>query len=375
MSTIEETGHCGSMHPWTLRFYDDDLEAELRAAVLKTNHILQAVVFSISIFSAVKIAGFSVVIVVVLQVASLGAWVMIFLANSHAPPNLHWTLDLALVEKLWLSGWIINVGVWWIMRWHGGISRIDPDETERMLACAAMWMFVMVTQRVLHINPWHRAFVTAVGLTIILSGDVWQQLLSGLVLGELEGYTLEKLLRDRFLDRAMMIEQLRKEKERRDYDLALAYQRHPPPRGLASVSSESSYGTNSELASYGLRQQNTRRSASPVQLLPVPDQCQVNDLIDNWILPQSQPSQPQPQASQPQASQPQASQPQASQPQASQPQPQASQPQAPQSQELRSRPPSRPSSRTLRQAPRRLASPSPVERRPVVGRRLAGGLP
>jgi len=185
------------MHPWTLRFYDEDLEAELRANVLKSEYMLQAGIVSVLVFATVRIAGYTVGIAVFFQIFFIGTAGLMFIATRHR--TLQWTLELSHFEPWWVAGWTINVAIWWALRWRGEISRIGPDETERILACATLWMVVMISQRLLHLNPWHRAFVTAVGLTIILSGEVWQQLLSGLVIGELQGYALEHLLRDYFL--------------------------------------------------------------------------------------------------------------------------------------------------------------------------------
>ena len=326
------------MHPWTLKYDDDALEAELRTTVQQGEYSLQSMLFHLVMFISVNVAGYTMGLALVIQLVSIAIMHIPGLADRSVP-SLSWAFAMPYVEKWWLLAWTTHIGIWWLMLWCGRISRIDPDETERIMACTMLWMIVMITQRVLHFSPWYRASVAGLGLTIILSGECTRKLLVGLVLGEMLGYTMERMLRDRFLDRCEMVERLQQEKERRDYDLAIA--RSPnrrrarnmslaseSSRRAGSVRSQSSYGTSSELASLHrgeLHRRNVRsrapsreRSVSPVVL--------------------------QPQALQPTALRPPS-------------------------------PPSRMRQSPVRTSVERTLADSSAQCRPIIGRRLAGGLP
>ena len=116
--------------------------------------------------------------------------------------------SLEKLSRMWVAGWAINTGVWWYMVANGTMRRLraDDDITD---ACGR-WMLMALVQHIFHFDALHRAVALLLGLTIILSSTHWwKQLLTALVLGDVGGYIIERMLRDTFLRRVEVREMLR----------------------------------------------------------------------------------------------------------------------------------------------------------------------
>ena len=234
------------IHPITLSFSDKKLENEVRsswksaALILGLNEVL--------IILATTAAGYGPTGFQVFSYTVGTALMLLLRGQNYMVASIFWTLC-----------WVTNVCAWWIMLWRGDISRIDPIELDRTTACGALWVLVGVGQHVMHVEFTQRLVVISCALTIILSGKVWRALLSALVIGEAAGYALERMLRECFLWHADTVEQLRCEKERVAFDLALV--QHEARLCGRRQPSESSYGTDSEVIAFVATGRSAPRSS------------------------------------------------------------------------------------------------------------------
>ena len=250
---------CVRIHPVSLQFNDDGIEAEVRAKVFNMGP-LHATFFGFLMVCLMQIAGYGLVAVRSPFIVFLCA--ALFMVDKFPDvligrlPSYCQSLLIEQRHKLhtifcWLGvgQWLVCIGLWWYMLFTGKLDRIQPGESERLLACCALWVVLPVFMHVIHVPFPFRLVVLASSLTIILSGDVVRPLLLSLIGGELSGSVLELTIRNNFRERWQDCERLREEKERVVYELMLAQKQRnflPERRSLkaSSASSHDSEGMN-----------------------------------------------------------------------------------------------------------------------------------
>ena len=221
------------MHPLTLEFDDEKLEAEIKSRVFSLPWMRAAMVLSLLVLLTIELAGYGrspLQYLVVLTMHWFGFAVIYFpglIAVIMPGRMLANRMELhTSVCRLGLVAWLGCMSAWWYMVLTGVLPRIRRDDFSKTLACCALWVLTPVTMHVLHFPFLIRSTVLASAMPIIFSGDIAQMLLAALAGGELLGYILEDLIRSGFRERAEQFERLRQEKERAVYELLLTQHHH-----------------------------------------------------------------------------------------------------------------------------------------------------
>ena len=159
-----------------------------------------------------------------------------------------------LIGMVFEVSWGLAVLPYWWQIWNGTLTRLQPDETEKMVGCCCLWVVAMIVPCVLHLSMRHCFLFYAHALAVVITSPHWQRhLLLAMMLGYGIGYTFERMLRGAFLDRAQDLEQLRREKERMAYDMMIAEHRSATTRsrrGNSPVRSRSSASSTRQPVSY-----------------------------------------------------------------------------------------------------------------------------
>ena len=182
------------MHPLTLHFDDPRAENELCAERLSMASNLLYLCGAIAVAFEWHLPNF----LINQSVAVITTLLCVYFASSSHEK----------LSQMWVFGWAVNSGVWWVMLWNGTLRRFRADED--ILAPCGIYFGMALVQRMLHIRARHRAATFAVVLAMILSSTYFRnQLLGALALGEVSGYIIERMLRDTFLRRVEVREMLR----------------------------------------------------------------------------------------------------------------------------------------------------------------------
>ena len=284
------------VHPLTLYFDDDELEAEFRNIQLHNSLVVLGCTGSV-LFICLEMSGYGrsplqlisfAVFCTFLGVAFRGTagWVHRVDEMLGKRNRLH-----AILCYLWIAIFTANITAWWWLTYRGTIQRLDPSDFRKIAACCGVWTVITVVQHVLIVPFGQRILVIYYGLTIALSGDVREALMTSIVVGELFGYALEHHLRSNLLvvdelrsEKELTVKRLKREKERALYDLALAQHRAKNSEG-GSIRSPSltSLGTNSELAassaSKKARSNSSSGAASTHSFISEPELTSLADTI------------------------------------------------------------------------------------------------
>jgi len=242
------------IHPLTLQFGDEALEADLRSHQLHSSRPIMAFFGGLGILF-LELSGYGrSMLQLVCCLPILGTCLV-----SHETINCNFNQLLPTIKLhtlycyVWSLSWTVNGAVWWQMIACGNIQRLQPTEFAKVGACCGLWITVLVTQHLLHISFAYRCVVLTLALSIALSGAVWEALTLSVFVGEACGYVLERSMRTGFLLRVEVMERLRCEKERAVYDLNIAQARRSKSPSLEDdhqsiPETMMTFGTNSELA-------------------------------------------------------------------------------------------------------------------------------
>lgn len=177
------------MHPFTLRFNDENVEQDIRSScVLQARSLIG--LFDLLIIAFVwKSAPHGHAFGQIMCVAAS------ILAISFAATRTH-----SLLSKLWVGLWAINVVVWWALVANGTLHRLGPEESGKLAACSGVYVGLTILQHILHLDASDRILVIAMVLTVIVTSSFWRMSLGlSLVVGDAVGYVLERNLRETFL--------------------------------------------------------------------------------------------------------------------------------------------------------------------------------
>lgn len=242
------------MHWWTLNFDDEELEQDLRR-----NRTAQC---------QVALSSISILLLGTGMFTRFGQFwfhyvcvaLLIFIPSMVKEEDCRWLLqtDLNTFGSIsWAFCWTVIIARFRWLTATEGYQDLGPDDTVDAIALCFMWMLNLISQRVMHANPWCRAVVIALGLMICGRNECWRHVFfSALFLGEVLGYVLERTIRDGFLHHMKSIEQLRREKERLHYELLMS-KKQQESSAASSIGSQSIPGRGnasssacSELASF-----------------------------------------------------------------------------------------------------------------------------
>jgi hypothetical protein len=207
------------MNPLTLRFDDEVLEKELQA---ETVGVATSVLLLFSVLNLVANAWSThrpFPITVLVLGAHVACGFSMHRARRHlAPHEAH-----RHSARMWTLSWVLLCGTWWTMLWLGLIERLKAEEGRMAAAYCTIWITTTIVQHMIHLPFEYRSVVLALALQVALSSSVWRaEVLASLLVGETAGYAIEHMMRVAFARRIERIEQLQVEKERANYDLALA---------------------------------------------------------------------------------------------------------------------------------------------------------
>lgn len=232
-----QRGAC--MNSWTLCFEEDAIEQQLRS---DTVHAANSVVLLFMVLSIVLnyLAGLTVHLVGNLSLfGTYSLFLVLLLRRRIAGQHMHRVHTLA--AGLWAAAWVINTSVWWMLIKQEMLERLKPHEGRKAASACSIWILVTVTQHVVHIPAAHRFLIVGIGMTIGLSSPAWRgELTTSMLIGELCGYALERMLRTSWLRQYYQLEHLRCAKERAMFDIALLKKNMSDSRSAASVVSRSS---------------------------------------------------------------------------------------------------------------------------------------
>ena len=237
-------------------------------------------------FHAGTVTGFTIPYLSVTYIGGIAA--VCYVRKRYPAHEAH-----RLISILWSFAWSLGMGYWWWLVHAGAMSRVGADEGHRAASACALWVSVSIVQHVVHIDAAQRAVVLVMAMTIVISSPFWRtELLASLLLGEASGCALDHMLRASFRAKQVRLEQLRREKERVEFDLAISesrFRRHSlgSRQGRVGLSRENSRGssrgssdggsscdTNSELATFNSAARNDAsrraRSKSPAPRSPAP---------------------------------------------------------------------------------------------------------
>jgi hypothetical protein len=232
------------MHLLTLHFDDPKLEAELCRGRLFSSHYMLAVFWSL-VFVFVRLTGYQKESVeVVLHMATFALGIVVagcFHAVTYAvgcTDGLMTIIERRLEPRislhtflsvLYVSMYVLNVGVWWSKILNGTHQRIRAKENmapdiNRIIAMCGLWVLVLILQHIMHVKFSLRMVVLGLALSIVATSEIWKELLMAVVIGEVLGFTLEHNMRVAFLMRAQSLESVQQAKERAVYDMMIAKQ-------------------------------------------------------------------------------------------------------------------------------------------------------
>lgn len=216
------------MHPFTLQFYDEEYERELRNGTRNASYRVLGLFFLLDILCRAVLpllnamfdpAPDTSAFIKYTAVALTYTTVAVVMRHAYFLP---WDQAAKMQDLLWLGSWVINVAVWWAMVLCGLARRLTEAEGQGAAVVCAMWGFVMVLQHVIHIGFRARMVVVFLGATMALTSQAWRkEMLAALLFGEAVGYSIEHMLRSSYLPRANRLENARIAKERSDYDLQM----------------------------------------------------------------------------------------------------------------------------------------------------------
>jgi hypothetical protein len=189
---------------------------------------------------------------------------------------------------VWAACWTLILAHHYWTNIRSGYG-LGPDDTVEALALCFMWVMTFITQHLMHCVGWTRAVVIVSASFVCSRNSNWRySFFIALIVGDTLGYVLERMLRQSFLHHMESIEQLRREKERIQYDFLMVqkqqqqqqeqqqqqpqqYQHQrlvPPPspqqRPLRGMSDDGSSSAFSELASMHERMEGL--NGSPTRL-------------------------------------------------------------------------------------------------------------
>lgn len=259
----------------SLRFTDPELEDQIKSRqISSTQQVLVLMAFIMFFFA--QVAGMQASATVVMLIHFTIAITLMRCGKqllNYSNAEVH-----GLIGMVFEVSWGLAVLPYWWQIWNGTLTRLQPDETEKMVGCCCLWVVAMIVPCVLHLSMRHCFLFYAHALAVVITSPHWQRhLLLAIMLGYGIGYIFERMLRGAFLDRAQDLEQLRREKERMAYDMMMAEHRSAtrsattrsrrgtsPVRSRSSTSStrqqrravfeadrSSTCGTNSELDGFG----------------------------------------------------------------------------------------------------------------------------
>ena len=216
------------INPITLEFDDEDAEQSLRAGTLDASQCILALFALLDILcraffplSNIMFDPASDKSKAVAYTCVAVTYTSVFIALRRLR-TLQVNEAVEFQDKMWMTSWVVNIGMWWAMTCCGLTRRLTADETQGAAVICAMWAFVMVVQHALHIGFRCRITVLLLALSIALTSVAWRkELLAALMFGEAVGYAMEHMVRSSYLPRAQTMEQMRMAKERSDYDLRL----------------------------------------------------------------------------------------------------------------------------------------------------------
>lgn len=228
------------IHPLTLEFDDEILEAQLKSDTLNLTVMRAGCILTLMLLSCMESAGYGrlpvqffgalFICLIAFVICYTPQFVIRFMPKRMQELISSKDKQHTSLTVLGVCVWSVCMLAWWRMIFTGALPRIQPDEFGKVLACCGLWVVATIGVHVLHFPFKCRVVFLFTSMPIVLTSEIAQPLLAALFGGTLLGHVLESVMRSNFRDRMHLVERLSQEKERVLYELNMTRHRQEAQR-------------------------------------------------------------------------------------------------------------------------------------------------
>ena len=203
------------IHPLTLEFDDEILEAQLKSDTLNLTVMRAGCILTLMLLSCMESAGYGrlpvqffgalFICLIAFVICYTPQFVIRFMPKRMQELISSKDKQHTSLTVLGVCVWSVCMLAWWRMIFTGALPRIQPHEFGKVLACCGLWVVATIGVHVLHFPFKCRVVFLFTSMPIVLTSEIAQPLLAALFGGTLLGHVLESVMRSNFRDRMHLV--------------------------------------------------------------------------------------------------------------------------------------------------------------------------